>query len=59
MFDNQTEEEEEEEVIFERDNKEYWFILQKTSWNICEDQFQILKLQTIFVIFLYALQWCK
>jgi len=29
MFERQTEEGEEEEVIFERDNKEYWFTLQE------------------------------
>jgi len=29
MFENQTEEGEEEEVIYERDNKEYWFTLQE------------------------------
>jgi len=29
MFENQTEEGEEEEVIFETDNKEYWFTLQE------------------------------
>ncbi len=29
MFENQTEEGEEEEVIYERDNKEYWFKLQE------------------------------
>jgi len=29
MFENQTWEGEEEEVIFERDNKEYWFTLQE------------------------------
>jgi len=29
MFENQIEEGEEDEVIFERDNKEYWFTLQE------------------------------
>jgi len=29
MFENQTEEGKEEEVVYERDNKEYWFTLQK------------------------------
>ena len=29
MFKNQTKEGEEEEVIYERDNKEYWFTLQE------------------------------
>ena len=55
MFENQTEEEE-EEVIFERDNIGYWCTLQEGK---SDNQSQLQELQTIQVVFLYALQWCK
>jgi len=58
MFENQTEEEE-EEVIFERDNKEYYVHYKKVKRAFSDDQFRLQELQTIQVVFLYVLQWCK
>ena len=58
MFENQTEEEE-EEVIFERDNRGYWCTLQEGKRAFSDNQSQLQELQTIQVVFLYALQWCK